>query len=100
MNPLSVSYRMICGVTHQFRNRMVTEKHLLITVNYFSLKRSIFNKLKIHFYKFHVIMLFYIHLSSCIDINRLHYVLRQSAEGFLSLEPITESKRLATSAPY
>jgi len=45
-------------------------------------------------------MLFYIHLSSCININRLHYVLRKIAEGFLLSEPITEFKRLATYAPY
>jgi len=29
MNPLSVSYGMICGVMHQFRNSMITEKRLL-----------------------------------------------------------------------
>jgi hypothetical protein len=44
LNLLSVSYCKICSVVHQLHNRKVSEKHLLITVNCFSLKRSIFNK--------------------------------------------------------
>jgi len=41
-------------------------------------------------------MLLYIHLSNWININRLHYVLRKSAEGILNLEQSTESKSLTT----
>lgn len=40
---------------------------------------------------FHVLTLLYIHLSSCININTVHYVLRLIVEGFLPLEQITES---------
>jgi hypothetical protein len=43
LNLLPVSYRKICSVMH-LHNRKVNEKHLLIMVNCFSLKRSIFNK--------------------------------------------------------
>jgi hypothetical protein len=42
LNLLSVSYRKICSVMHQLNNRKVSEKHLLIMVNCFSLKRSFF----------------------------------------------------------
>jgi hypothetical protein len=38
LNLLSASYRKICSVMHQLHNRKVTEKHLLIMVNCFSLK--------------------------------------------------------------
>jgi hypothetical protein len=44
LNLLSVSYRKICGVMRQLHNRKVTEKRLLIIVNCFILKISIFNK--------------------------------------------------------
>jgi hypothetical protein len=44
LNLLSVSYRKICSVMHQLHNRKVSEKHLLMIVNCFTLKRSIFNK--------------------------------------------------------
>jgi len=40
MNPFSVSYRMLHSVMHQLRDRKVNEKHLVITVNFFILKRS------------------------------------------------------------
>jgi hypothetical protein len=46
MNPLSVSCRKLCIVSHQLRNRKVNEKHLLIMENCLSLKRSIFYKWK------------------------------------------------------
>jgi len=44
MNALSVTYRKICSILHQLRNRKVNEKHFLITINRFSLKRSIFTE--------------------------------------------------------
>jgi len=44
MNPLEVSYHKIYSVVHQLHSGKVDEKHLLIVVNYFSLKRSIVNK--------------------------------------------------------
>jgi hypothetical protein len=44
MHRLSVRDRKILNVKHQPRNRKVNEEHLVIMVNYFSLKRSIFNK--------------------------------------------------------
>jgi hypothetical protein len=44
LNLVSVSYHKICSVMHQLHNKKVSEKHLLIMVNCFSLKRSIFNK--------------------------------------------------------
>jgi hypothetical protein len=44
LNLLSVSYRKMYSVMHQLHNRKVSEKRLLITVNCFSLKISIFNK--------------------------------------------------------
>jgi len=44
MKSLSVTFRKLCSVRHQIRNRKVEEKHLLITVNCFSLKKSVFNK--------------------------------------------------------
>jgi hypothetical protein len=64
LNPFSVSYRKICSVMHQLHSRKVSEKHLLIIVNCFSLKRSIFNKKQLYFCMFDVIMLFYISLPS------------------------------------
>jgi hypothetical protein len=33
------------SVTHQLQNRKFNDKHLLITINCFNLKRSVFNKL-------------------------------------------------------
>jgi hypothetical protein len=50
-----MSYRNICSVMHQLRNRKLKEKRLLIMVNYSALKRSRFNKrsyctLKVWFY--------------------------------------------------
>jgi hypothetical protein len=44
MNLLSVSYGKICSVMHQLCNREVNEKHVFHTVNYFSLKLSVFKK--------------------------------------------------------
>jgi hypothetical protein len=44
MNALSISYRNICSVMHQLRNRKLKEKRLLIMINYSGLKRSRFNK--------------------------------------------------------
>jgi hypothetical protein len=44
LNLLPVSYHKICSVIHQLHNKKVSEKHLLIMVNCFSLKRQIFNK--------------------------------------------------------
>jgi hypothetical protein len=44
LNLLSVNYRKICSVINQLHNRKVSEKRLLIMVNCFSLKRSVFNK--------------------------------------------------------
>jgi hypothetical protein len=44
LNLLSVSYRKVYSVKHQLHNRKVSEKHLLIMVNCFSSKSSIFNK--------------------------------------------------------
>jgi hypothetical protein len=41
---LSVSYRKIRSVMHQLHYRKVSEKHLLIIVTCFSLKKSFFNK--------------------------------------------------------
>jgi len=38
MNPLEVSYLKICSVMLQLRSGKVNKKHLLIMVNYFSLK--------------------------------------------------------------
>jgi hypothetical protein len=45
LNLLSVSYRKIRSVMHQLHNSKVSEKHLLIMVNCYSLKRSFFNKI-------------------------------------------------------
>jgi hypothetical protein len=42
LNLLSLSYCKICSVMNQLHNRKVSEKHLLITVNCFSFKISIF----------------------------------------------------------
>ena len=42
---LSAGFLDICSVMHQIRNRKVNEVQLLITVNRFSFKRSVFNKL-------------------------------------------------------
>jgi hypothetical protein len=39
LNLLSVSYRKICSVMHQLHDRKVSEKHLLIMINCFILKR-------------------------------------------------------------
>jgi hypothetical protein len=39
------SYRKIRSVMHQLRSEKVYEKHLLIMVNYFSLKRSILGRI-------------------------------------------------------
>jgi hypothetical protein len=44
LNLLSVSYRKICSVMHRLHYRKVSEKHILIMINCFSLKISIFNK--------------------------------------------------------
>jgi hypothetical protein len=71
MSPLSVSYRMIHCVMHQLRNRKVNEKHLVIMVDYFILKRSFLINDKIYFCMFDVIMVFYISLPSSPNINLL-----------------------------
>jgi hypothetical protein len=44
LNLLSVSYRNVYSVMRHLHNRKVSEKRLLIMVNCFSLKKSIFNK--------------------------------------------------------
>jgi len=44
MNQLTVSCRMMHSVMQLLRIRKINEKHLVIMVNYFSLKMSIFNK--------------------------------------------------------
>jgi hypothetical protein len=46
LNLLSVSYGKLCSVMYQLHSRKVSEKHLLIMVNCFSLKRSFFDKRK------------------------------------------------------
>jgi hypothetical protein len=58
LNLLSVSYRKICSVMHQLHSRKVSEKRLLIMVNCFSLKRSIFNKRNNCTFMFDVILHF------------------------------------------
>jgi hypothetical protein len=79
---LSVSYRKICSVMHQLHSRKVSEKHLLIMVNCFSLKRSIFNKKQLYFYIFDVIMLFYISLPSWSNIKLCTVVDRERFSVF------------------
>ena len=56
MNSLSVSYRMIYSVMHQFGNRKVDEKHPVITINLFLKDKFLINettvlvKVKVPFY--------------------------------------------------
>jgi len=44
MNFLSISYRMICSIIGQLRNRKVNEERLFIMLSCLSLKLPIFNK--------------------------------------------------------
>jgi hypothetical protein len=70
LNLHSVSYRKICSVMRQLHNRKVSEKHLLIMVNYFTSKRSIFNKrINYTFFMFDVINIFYISLPCWSNIK-------------------------------
>jgi hypothetical protein len=84
LNLLSVSYRKICGVMHQHHDRKVSEKHLLIMVNCFNLKRSIFNKR--NNCTFMCLMLLCYFTFHCLVDLILNYVLRQIAKDVLSLE--------------
>jgi hypothetical protein len=83
----------IRSVMCQFRYRKVNEKHILITVNYFSVKRRIFIKLSNCDCMFDVVMLYYISLPIWPDVCTLCTL--AIAEDFLSVEYITEPKRLA-----
>jgi hypothetical protein len=69
LNLLSVSYRKICSVIH---NRKVSEKHLLIVVNCFSLKISVFNKR--NSFTFICLMMLCYFTFHCLDLI-LNYVL-------------------------
>jgi len=70
MNPPSVSYGKVCSATHQLRNWKANENQLFIMVNYFSMKKSIFKKMKqLCLGKFDVIMLIYISLPSWHNNN-------------------------------
>jgi hypothetical protein len=83
LNLISVSYRKIYSVMHQLHNRKVSEKHLLIMVNCFSLKISIFNKRNnCTLYTFDVIMLFYISLPGWSNIKLCTMVHRERFSVF------------------
>jgi hypothetical protein len=73
LNLLSVSYRKIYSVMYQLHNRKVSVKHLLIMVNCFSLKRSIFNK--INNFTFICLMLLCYFTFHCLVDLILNYVL-------------------------
>jgi hypothetical protein len=95
MNPLSVSYRKTCSVMHQLRNRKANQKNLLIMVNCFSLRTSIFNKRNnCTFICF--MLLRYVTFLCLVDLILIHYVLWQIAKDFLSFEQITETESQAT----
>jgi hypothetical protein len=80
LNLLSVSYRKIRSVMHQLHNRKVSEKHLLIMVNCYSLKRSIFNKR--NNCTFICLMLLRYFTFHCLVDLILNYVLRWSRKIF------------------
>jgi hypothetical protein len=85
MNLLSASSRKICSVMHQLRNKKVNEKHILFTVNYFTLKSSIFKILNNFTFTWLIFLtLFYISLLT--DLILVHYVLWQKAKDFLSVQ--------------
>jgi hypothetical protein len=86
MNPLPLSYSKVRSVMYQLCNRTVNEKHLLIVVNCFSMKRSIFNKWKHCTFMFHVIMLFYISFPSWPNINALCIMIDREKIFFFSLD--------------
>jgi hypothetical protein len=81
----SFSYRKIRSVMHEPRNRKVNEIHLLIMVHCFSLKRSIFNKCNNCTF-ICLMLLRYFTFICLVDLILIHYVLRQVAKQFLSLE--------------
>jgi hypothetical protein len=79
---LSVSYLKICSVMHQLHNRNVSEKHLLIMVNCFSLKRYIFNK-RNNCTVIRLMLLCYFTFHCLVDLI-LNYILWLIAKDFLS----------------
>jgi len=95
MNPLSASYRKICGVRHQHRNGNFNETHILIMDSFISSKISIFNKRNdctsirsMLLCQFTFLCLAYLVLINC--------VLWYSAKDSLSLQQKTDPKILAT----
>jgi hypothetical protein len=84
LNFLSVSYRKICSVMHQLHKGKVSEKSVLIMVNCFNLKISVFNKRNnCTFIRLMLLCSFTFH---CLVDLKLNYVLWQIAKDFLSLE--------------